>query len=90
VVAQQFARLIDELPAMLGLCIVVAHSQLPQPVLSRPKTHRFVHVGDGNRNYDASPASRSHSQPLDGNKHFGAIRTKFLLQLFYVNVLIST
>jgi hypothetical protein len=74
VVAQQFNRLIDELPAMLGPCTLVAPSQLSQHLLSRPRTHRFVHVGDGNRTFGATTLSDPQSQPLAGNKHFGAIR----------------
>ncbi len=70
-----FNRLIDELPAMLGPCTLVALSQLPQHLLSRPRTHRFVHVGDGNRTFGATTLSGPQSQPLAGNKHFGAIRS---------------
>jgi hypothetical protein len=73
VVAQQFNLLIDELPAMLGPCTLVAPSQLPQHLLSRPRTHRFVHVGDGNRTFGATTLSAPQSKPLASNKHFGAI-----------------
>jgi hypothetical protein len=74
VVAQQSNRLIDELPAMLGPCTLVAPSQLSQHLLSRPRTHRFVPVGDGNRTFGATTLSDPQSQPIAGNKHFGAIR----------------
>jgi hypothetical protein len=74
VVAQQFNCRIDELPAMLGPCTLVAPSQPPQHLLSRPRTHRFVHVGNGNRTFGATTLSDPQSQPIAGNKHFGAIR----------------
>ncbi len=67
-------RLLDEFPAMLGLCTLVAPSRLPQHILSRPRIYRFVHVGDGNRTFGATTLSTPQSQPLAGNKHFGSIR----------------
>ena len=73
-VAQQFNRLIDEIPAMLGPCTLVAPSQLPEHLPSRPRTHRFVHVGDGNRTFGATTLSAPQSKPLAGNKHSGASR----------------
>ena len=86
-VAKQFNRLIDELPAMLAPCILVAPSQYPQHLLSRPRTLRLVGAGDGNRTFGATPLSAPGFKPLAGNKYSRAIRRAHLDPLRLAEIL---
>ena len=78
VVTQQFNRRIDDLPAMLGPCSWVALSQLPQHLRSRPRSHRFVHVGYSTSIFVETTRSGLRPQPIAGRKYFGWIRGKRL------------